>query len=112
MSDGIEVRVLERLADMIDDIKNGLDPDLLASWYEFIVERAKEVCPDRLRDTILVERDPILTLRFHIKASRRAVPYLLDVIEEHLPQMPFATRLYFQKVAEILEQEAEKFDLK
>lgn len=110
MSDGIEIRVLEKLTDIINDIKSGLDPDLLASWYEFIVERAKESCPEDLRDTISVERDPILTLKFHIKASRRAVPYILDVIEEYLPQMPFATRLYFQKVEEILEQEAAKFD--
>jgi hypothetical protein len=110
LSEGIEVKVLEKLADIIEEVKNGLDPDLLASWYEFIVERAKENCPDNLKDTISVERDPILTLKFHIKASRRAVPYLLDVIEEHLPQMPYATRLYFQKVEEILELEAARFD--
>ena len=110
MSEGIEVRVLEKLADIIEEVKNGLDPDLLAYWYDFIVERAKESCPDNLKETISVERDPILTLKFHIKASRRAVPYLIDVIEEHLPQMPFATRLYFQKVEEIIEQEAAKFD--
>jgi len=110
LSEGIEVRVLEKLADIIEEVRNGLDPDLLAYWYDFIVERAKESCPDNLKETISVERDPILTLKFHIKASRRAVPYLLDVIEEYLPQMPFATRLYFQKVEEILEQEAAKFD--
>jgi len=110
LSEGIEVRVLEKLADIIEEVKNGLDPDLLAYWYDFIVERAKESCPDNLKETISVERDPILTLKFHIKASRRAVPYLIDVIEEHLPQMPFATRLYFQKVEEIIEQEAAKFD--
>jgi len=110
LSGDIEVRVLEKLTAIIEDVKSGLDPDLLASWYDFIVERAKEICPDELRDTISVERDPILTMKFHIKASRRAVPYLLDVIEEHLPQMPFATRLYFQKVEEILEQEAARFD--
>jgi len=110
LSEGIEVKVLEKLADIIEEVKNGLDPDLLASWYEFIVERAKENCPVNLKDTISVERDPILTLKFHIKASRRAVPYLLDVMEEHLPQMPYATRLYFQKVEEILELEAARFD--
>jgi hypothetical protein len=110
LSGDIEVRVLEKLTAIIEDVKSGLDPDLLASWYDFIVERAKEICPDELRDTISVERDPILTMKFHIKASRRAVPYLLDVIEEHLPQMPFATRLYFQKVEEILVQEAARFD--
>ena len=112
LSEGIEIKVLEKLTAIIEDVKSGLDPDLLASWYDLIVARAKEICPDELRDTISVERDPILTMKFHIKASRRAVPYLLDVIDEHLPQMPFATRLYFQKVAEILEQEAAKFDNK
>ena len=112
LSEGIETKVLEKLTAIIEDVKSGLDPDLLASWYDFIVERAKEISPDELRNTISVERDPILTMKFHIKVSRRAVPYLLDVIDEHLPQMPFATRLYFQKVAEILEQEAAKFDNK
>ena len=112
LSEGIELKVLEKLTAIIEDVKSGLDPDLLASWYDLIVARAKEICPDELRDTISVERDPILTMKFHIKASRRVVPYLLDVIDEHLPQMPFATRLYFQKVAEILEQEAAKFDNK
>jgi len=110
LSGDIEVKVLEKLTAIIEEVKSGLDPDLLAAWYDFIVERAKRICPDELRDTIVVERDPILTMKFRIKASRRAVPYILDVIEEHLPQMPFATRLYFQKVEEILEQEAAKFD--
>jgi len=110
LSEGVEIRVLEKLTAIIEDVKSGLDPDLLASWYDLIVARAKEVCPDELKDTISVERHPILTMKFHIKASRRAVPYLLDAIEEYLPQMPFATRLYFQKVEEILEQEAAKFD--
>jgi len=112
LSGGIEVKLLEKLTAIIEDVKTGLDPDLLASWYELIVERAKEECPEHLKDTISVERDPILTMKFHIKASRRAVPYLLAAIEEHLPQMPFATRLYFQKVEEILEQEAANFDNK
>ena len=112
LSEGIEIKVLEKLTAIIEDVKSGLDPDLLAYWYDLIVARAKEICPDELRNTISIERDPILTMKFHIKASRRAIPYLLDVIEEYLPQMPFATRLYFQKVEEILEQEADKFDEK
>ena len=106
----IEVKVLGSLVKMIRDIRIGLDPDLLAKWYDVIVSEAKSLCPqDDLRDSIEVIRDPVLTMRFEVKASRRAVPYIIEAIENNLSLMPFATRLYFQKLEEIILDEASKF---
>jgi hypothetical protein len=103
---GEEIRVLEKLAEMIKDIKYGLDPDVLADWYKVIETEAKSLCPDELRDSIAVTRDPILTLKFEFKASKRAIPCVIEAIENNLSAMPFATRLYFQKLEEIVQQEA------
>ena len=100
-----EIRILEKLSNMIEDIKQGLDPDVLADWYSVIEEEAKSLCPDELRDSIAVWRDPIITLKFEIKASKRAVPYVIEAIENNLPAMSFATRLYFQKLEEIIQKE-------
>ncbi len=51
-------------------------------------------------------------MKFNIKCSRRAVHYVVDSIESNITQMPFATRLYFQKVEEIITSEAGKPDLR
>jgi hypothetical protein len=101
-----EIRVLDKLAEMIQDIKYGLDPDVLADWYEVIENEAKSLCPDELRESIVIRRDPVLSLKFEFKASKRAVPYVIEAIENNLPAMPFATRLYFQKFEEIVQEEA------
>jgi len=108
MSGDIEVRVLDRLVEMIEDVKIGLDPDVLADWYNIIETEAKQLTPEELRDSIKVVRDPVITLKFELKASRRAVPYVIEAIENNLNKMPFATRLYFQKLEEIILQEASK----
>jgi len=44
-------------------------------------------------------------MKFEFKTSRRAVKYVLDAIDRNLPSMPTATRLYFQKLSEIIQQE-------
>ena len=103
---GEEIRVLEKLSQMVQDIKHGLDPETLADWYRIVENEARSLCPDELKDSIAVERDPILTLKFEFKASKRAVPYVVEAIENNLSAMPFATRLYFQKLEEIIQQEA------
>jgi hypothetical protein len=40
--------------------------------------------------------------------SKRAVPYVIQVIEEYIPIMPYSTGLYFQKVQHILTDEMNK----
>ena len=44
-------------------------------------------------------------MKFEFKASKRAIPYLVEAIENNLNSMPFATRLYFQKFEEIMSKQ-------
>lgn len=105
MSSDIEIRTLEKLIGAIEEIRNGLDPEILASWYQAVEADAKTISPDELRESIAVIRDPIITLKFEFKASRRVVPYVIKAIDRNLPLMPFATGLYFQKLKEMMELE-------
>jgi len=105
-----EVTTLNKLAETIQDVKNGLDPDVLSSWYSVIESETKALCPtEELRDSVEVVQDPILQMKFQFKSSKRAIPYLIEAIENNLNSMPFATRLYFQKFEEILSKELEAY---
>jgi len=108
----VEVKVMNKLSDMIIDINNGLDPSILASWYKKIEEEVKQICPARLRGSIAVIQDPLLPMKFELKSSKRAVPFIIEVIEDFLTQMPFATRLYFQKLEEIIIKESQSYQRK
>ena len=108
MSDNMELRVLEHLAATIDDINTGLEPKVIASWYSVIAENATQLAPDELKSSISVRQDAVLWMKFNVECSKRAVPYVIEAIESALPEMPFATRLYFQKVEEIIGKEATK----
>jgi len=94
---------LTRILKEIEESKEGLDPEILASWYNVIESEAKALCPTQeLRDSIRIEQDPIFPMKFKVDMSRRAVPYFMHAIDKYLPEMPFATRLYFQKLQEIV----------
>ena len=112
MSDNVELKVLENLAATIHDVNVGLEPDMLAGWYKIIIGQAREAAPEHLKNSIEVVQDNVLSMKFNIKCSRRAVHYVVDSIESNITQMPFATRLYFQKVEEIITSEAGKPDLR
>lgn len=100
-----EMRVLKRLMDEIEGLKLGLDPNVLAGWYNKIESDARAEAPSHLVDSIQVVQDPILPMKFEFKTSRRAVKYVLGAIDRNLTDMPTATRLYFQKLSELIEQE-------
>lgn len=99
------MRVLQRLMEEIEGLKLGLDPNVLAGWYNKIESDAKSEAPSHLVDSIQVVQDPILPMKFEFKTSRRAVKYVLEAIDKNLADMPTATRLYFQKLSELIEQE-------
>ena len=101
-----EMLVLNRLLQEIEDLKLGLDPNVLAGWYRKIASDAKSEAPSHLVDTIDVIQDPILPMKFEFKSSKRAIKYVLEAIEQNLDAMPLATRLYFQKLAELIQAEA------
>jgi hypothetical protein len=100
-----EIVFLNRLLKEIEDLKLGLDPSVLAGWYGKIASDAKAEAPAHLVDSIDVVQDPILPMKFEFKTSRRAVKYVTDAIEKNLDGMPLATRLYFQKLSELIQAE-------
>ncbi len=110
MREDITIKALDRLSDMIQDVKLGLDPDILANWFKIIESEAKNACPEKYRSSIKVIQDPVLPMKFELTSSRRAVRYVVKAIEHNLQDMPFTTRLYFQKLEEIIDNEADSFE--
>jgi hypothetical protein len=106
VSDNSEMRLIQRLVQEIERLKFGLDPEVLAVWYRKVEIDAKARAPPHLKDSIQVIRDPILTMKFEFKTSRRAVDKVLEAIEVNLSAMPMATRLYFQKLAELIQAQS------
>jgi hypothetical protein len=47
-------------------------------------------------------------MKFKMDVSKRAVPTVMQVIEEYIPMMPYSTGLYFRKIQEILTEEMNK----
>ncbi len=110
MKDDITIKALDRLSELIQDTKTGFDPDILYNWYKIIESEAKEACPEKLRNSIKVIQDPLLPMKFELKSSRRSVRYVVEAIKRNLSNMPFSTRLYFQKLEEIIDSEAASFE--
>jgi hypothetical protein len=98
--------ILNRLLQEIEDLKLGLDPNVLAGWYQKIASDARSEAPAHLSASIDVIQDPILPMKFEFKASRRAITYVTEAIDRNLDAMPLATRLYFQKLSELVQSEA------
>jgi hypothetical protein len=101
-----EMLLLNRLLREIEDLKLGLDPDVLSGWYAKIASEARSAAPSYLSDSIAVVQDPILPMKFEFKSSRRAIKYVVGAIDDNLKEMPMATRLYFQKLSELIQMEA------
>lgn len=106
----VEINVLNRLVETIQDVQNGLEPNIISGWYSVIEKEAKALCPtDELRNSIEVIQNPDLPMKFEFKSSKRAIKYIIEAIESNLNSMPFATRLYFQKFVEIMDKELQSF---
>jgi len=100
--------MLKKISNDVADLKNGLDPKNLAFWYDKIIKETREMAPPWLEEKINVKQDSILQMKFNIDISKRAVRYLLIVIDNNLDEMPYSTRLYFLKVQEIMSSEMDK----
>src|SRR5487761_515882 len=84
---------------MITSVQDGLEPDVISNWYRAIESEVKARCPtEELRDSIEVVQNLVLPMKFEFKSSKRAIPYVVAAIEDNLEEMPFATRLYFEKL--------------
>ena len=100
--------MLKKIGSDVTTLKEGLDPENLAYWYQKIIHETREMAPPWLTDKINVKQDPILHMKFNIDISKRAVRYLIIIIDNNLDSMPYSTRLYFLKVQEIMSSEMDK----
>ena len=91
-----------KIDEYIQDLRSGLEPETLAYWYKRIEESSKETVPQEFKDKIHFVQDRLLWMKFKLDISKRAVPFVLDSIEENISLMPYSTELYFRKIQEIL----------
>ncbi|MDG6929204.1 MAG: hypothetical protein JRN39_03530 [Nitrososphaerota archaeon] len=110
MSDDLlSMDTIRKYAKQIEDLRGGLEVDVLARWAKEIEADAVQLAPKELKGTIGIIQDDLLPMKFNFKASKRAVPFLVQAIEKNLPKMPFATRLYFQKVEDAVWEEYQRY---
>lgn len=108
-----EAKVLSKLVQTIEQAKVGLDPRVLAFWYRRIENQARTICPsEELKNSVQIIQDPLLPMRFQFKASKRAIPYVIQAVESNENEMPFATKLYFEKFLEIIRLELKNYEEK
>src|ERR687890_1058367 len=99
---------LHTISKGISNLKEGMHPELLAYWYKRIEDKSIDSVPSNLKDKIHFHQDRVLWMKFKMDVSKRAVPYVVKVIEEYIPLMPYSTGLYFRKVQQILSDEMTK----
>ena len=91
----------------IRNLRAGLEPEVLLYWYRQIQNESIEKVGNELKDKIHFEQDRILWMRFKINISIRAIPIVLETIENFIPLMEYSTELYFRKIQEILLEKIE-----
>jgi hypothetical protein len=96
---------INKIGTGIKELKEGLDPEIIAYWYKRVEDRAIETVPSHLKDKIHFEQNRLLWMKFKLDISKRAVPYIMQVIEDYIPLMPYTTGLYFRKIQHILTEE-------
>ncbi|MFQ5920612.1 MAG: hypothetical protein ACE5JV_01180 [Nitrososphaerales archaeon] len=104
----METSLAVRINSIVKEMQDGLAPEVLAEWYRAVQSRANDLCPEDLKGKIIMEQDTILPMKFRLNISKRTVPFVLDAIEQALPEMPYSTRLYFEKVRKIILEEFER----
>ncbi len=101
-------RMLNKISTDVEELRDGLNPENIADWYQKVIQESKDMAPPWLTDKISVKQDPLLHMKFNLDISKRAVRYFMMAIENHLDEMPYSTRLYFLKVQEIMTTEMDK----
>ena len=101
-------RMLNKISTDVEELRDGLNPENIADWYQKVIQESKDMAPPWLTDKISIKQDPVLHMKFNLDISKRAVRYFMMAIENHLDEMPYSTRLYFLKVQEIMTTEMDK----
>jgi hypothetical protein len=86
----------------IQILRSGLEPEVLAYWYKQIEYQSIEKVEEELKNKISFEQDRILWMKFKINISLRAIPIVLETIENNISLMEYSTGLYFRKIQNIL----------
>ena len=100
--------MMKKIDSDISLLKQGLQPKNLSFWYDKIIRETIETAPPWLQDKIKVHQDPVLTMKFNLDISKRAVRYFMIAVDNNLEYMPYSTKLYFLKVEETLSTEMDK----
>jgi hypothetical protein len=100
--------MMKKLHTDVSNLREGLHPENLSYWYDKIIKETIDMAPPWLQDKIKVTQDPILTMKFNLDISKRAVRYFMMVVDNNLDGMPYSTKLYFLKVQEIMGTEMDK----
>ena len=100
--------MMKKLDTDVLHLKEGLHPENLSYWYDKIIKETIDMAPPWLQDKIKIKQDPILTMKFNLDISKRAVRYFMIVVDNNLDDMPYSTKLYFLKVQEIMGTEMDK----
>lgn len=98
----MEGSLTSRISESVRDMQEGLQPEELSGWYDVIRDRAREICPEELREKISIQQDGILPMKFKLSLSKRVIHFVVSAIDQTLPEMPYSTMLYFGKVREII----------
>ena len=100
--------MMRQIDNDVSNLKQGLQPESLSFWYEKIIRETVEMAPPWLQDKIKVRQDPVLTMKFNLDISKRAVRYFMIAVDDNIDQMPYSTKLYFLKVQEVMSTEMDK----
>ena len=100
--------MMKKIDTDLSNLKQGLQPENLSFWYNKIISETIEMAPPWLQDKIKVHQDPILTMKFNLDISKRAVRYFMIAVDDNLDEMPYSTKLYFLKVQEVMSTEMDK----
>jgi len=100
--------MMKKIDTDVSNLKQGLQPENLSFWYDKIIQETIEMVPPWLQDKIKVHQDPILTMKFNLDISKRAVRYFMIIVDNNLYDMPYSTKLYFLKVQELMSTEMDK----
>jgi hypothetical protein len=100
--------MMKKLDSDVSNLHKGLHPENLSYWYDKIIKETIDMAPPWLQNKIKVEQDPILTMKFNLDISKRAVRYFMIVVDDNLEDMPYSTKLYFLKVQEVMSAEMDK----